>query len=147
MKHLKTTFSSLFILLLIGFSLMSCSSDDDATKLEPKQKLPVGKWYFVSTEQGEDLTECQQTSFLEIKENGEASTIMYMDSPDGSCIPQLGSDFTVKLISDKTIKFTLVDEDGEEEGSSFNSEIISVSETQMVLKDFAFIQGKANFKK
>lgn len=148
MNILKTTSKSLFFLLLTGFIFMSCSSDDDGAKDEPKHDLLLGTWIFERTEQGEPLTDCQKTSYLKFKNTEKADVLLYIESPDGGCIPQLGSALNYKLVSEKTIKFTVLDDQGNEEKDNFfTSEIVSVNDSKMVLKDFAFIPGKVYFNK
>lgn len=143
MKTSKIT--SIIFILFIGFAFISCSSDDDAPKDDPKQDLLVGKWFFESSENGEPLTDCQKTSYLEFYSNGTAYALLSVDNSAGVCTPLMDTKYKYELVSDKKIKFTVINDDSE--GSVFNTEIVSVSTTKLVLNDFAFMPGKVNFKK
>lgn len=124
---------------------MSCSSDDDTPKDDPKRELIIGKWFFESTENGNPLTECEKTSYLEFYNNGTAYVLLSVDNSEGACTPLLDTKYKYELIADNKIEFTVINDEGE--GTVFNSEIISVNTNKLVLKDFAFMTGKVNFKK
>lgn len=144
MKTLK--FKTLLILLMCGFVFMSCSSDDDAPQEQEEitQDRLIGNWLFESAEEREEpLTACEKTSILEFYDAATGGSVLYTDTSDGACIPLLGGNFSYEFISESTIKFTNADADA----STYNSELISVSDTELVLKDFAFIPGKIVFKK
>lgn len=148
MKTIPGNFKLLLLTLLISFAFTSCSSDDDTPQEDPKQDLIIGTWIFDSTETEFPATECEKNSYLEFNNNGTAFGTLLMDSPDGACIPLMATKYNYKLVSEKTIKFTVLDDQGNEEKDNFfNSEIVSVSATKLVLKDFAFMIGNVEFKK
>lgn len=135
----------IIVFLLLGFAFISCSSDDDAPKDEQKKDVLTGKWFFESAEGREPLTACEKTAYLEFNDDKTAYVLLVADNPEGACVPLLDTKYKFELLSDSIIKFTVVNAEGE--GSVFNSEIISLSETKLVLKDFAFMTGKVQFKK
>lgn len=145
MKTLKPKFNSFFFLLLISFGFMSCSSDDNSPNDVVTQDLIIDKWFFESAEEREPLTACEKTGFLEFYDDGTAGALLFVNNSAGACIPLLDTQYKFELVSENTIKFTVIN-DGVE-GSVFNSEIVSVSGNKLVLKDFAFMTGKVQFKK
>jgi len=135
-------------LLLLGFAFISCSSDEDndIPQDDVTQDLIIGKWLF-SVSENDTATECEKTSYLEFFDDGTAIAILYKDA-EGDCIPFIGNEYNFDLVSENSLKFIVLDSEGEEEiDNFFHTEIISVSATKMVLKDFAFIDGPTTFIK
>lgn len=143
MKTLKTTFKPLIFSLLIGLAFMNCSSDDDAPNVVATQDLIIGKWFFESTTEDFPKNPCEETSFLEFFDDATGNSVLYTETSNGDCIALLAGNLSYEFISESTIKFTNNDADD----STFTSDLISVSNTKLVLKNFAFITGNIEFKK
>lgn len=115
------------------------------TRKEIDASFMVGKWFFDI--QNDEITECEKNSYLEFYDDGTAFATMFKDA-NGDCIPILATKYNIKFISEKMIKFIILDDKGKEEKDNFfNSEILSITETKMVLKDFAFFPEPVPFKK
>lgn len=144
MKTLKTTFKPFFLLMLIGFAFMSCNKDDDDTPQEiTTQERLIGKWLFETTAEDFPRNPCEKTSFLQFLNATSANSVLYTENTDQECVALLSGSLSYEFISESTIKFTNNDADV----NTFTSEVISVSDTKLVLKNFAFIEGNIEFKR
>ena len=103
------------------------------TQVDYSSEALIGQWYFESIEEREPLSDCEKTSYLEFSSVGTAFTILYADSPDGGCNPLIVSEFTYELISETTIEFTNVSDN-----DTFTTEIVSVSDTELVISGIGF---------
>src|SRR5690606_34903661 len=92
----------------------------------------VGKWFFSETNSGQVVTECERNGYIEFNASGEAYAILYIDAAD-NCVPFADGQYAYELISENTIKFMYR---GDGDGEDFNTEILSISATQMMLKGF-----------
>ncbi|MEO8773717.1 MAG: lipocalin family protein [Gelidibacter sp.] len=102
----------------------------------------IGKWFFDSTEGRDALNPCEKTSYIEFFDDGTSISILYDENQDGECVAIVGGEFTIELLSESSIKFTDIDD-----GDFFITEIISFSETELVLLDFAFVNMNATLIK
>ncbi|MBF8148590.1 lipocalin family protein [Winogradskyella sp. F6397] len=103
------------------------------TQVDYSSEALIGQWYFESIEEREPLSDCEKTSYLEFSSVGTAFTILYADSPDGGCNPLIVSEFTYELISETTIEFTNVSDN-----ETSTTEIVSVSDTELVISGIGF---------
>lgn len=140
MKTSKFIFKTILVATLGLFLFTSCSSDDDNGSVADNndvENLLIGKWYFDFDESDPEISECEQSSYLQFYENDTAYGMLFTLA-NGDCIPLMSTDYNYELLDENTIQFVLLDDQGEEEDDFFNAEILSISENEMVLKDFAF---------
>lgn len=143
MKTTIFTFKPFVLLVVMCVALSSCSSDDDnPIDTLGNKELLLGKW-FVSDSSGEDeLTDCEKTSFILYRDNGTASAVINNEFTDGECIAWITGELSYELTTNTTIKFTNLDD-----GDSFTSTIMSLTATEMKLKDFLIEDGIITFTK
>ncbi|MGC1630762.1 MAG: lipocalin family protein [Gelidibacter sp.] len=113
-----------------------------STRAALNAEFLLGKWFLVNSEGEEPATACEKTSYSEFSNNGKNYTLLFIDGNDGSCIPFMGGEHNFELISENIIRFTH-DDDGE----TFETEIVSISEDTMVLNDFILPDNKITFWK
>lgn len=143
MKTTSIKLNALLILLFVGFSFVSCSSDDDAAKETiGTQELLLGKWLVTESSAQAQLSDCEKTSFISYQDNGTAQSILFTDTTEGECYPMIAGQLNYELVSDTKIKFS-----DQEDGESFICEILSISPTAMKLKGFLDMDGILTFKK
>lgn len=139
-----------FLFILLMMCVAACSSDDDNSYNEENnntEELIIGKWLFDNTEQEFPSNNCEGKSFLVFDNEGSAGAVIY-NAAGEECTPLIVTSYHYEFISDDTIKFILLNDNGEEDpNDTFNSKVLSISESELVLKDVAFMQGEVSFVK
>lgn len=112
------------------------------TQAEINSDFLIGKWFFDSVEGRDSITTCEKKSYIEFFDDRTAVSVLYDLNLDGNCVAIVGGEYTIELLSESSIEFTVI-----EDGDSFVTKIISFSENELVLLDFAFINVNATLIK
>lgn len=109
------------------------------TQAEFNTEALLGQWYFETIEERDPLSDCEKLSYIEFSSTENAIGVLYDESPDGGCNPLLATEYTYELISESTIEFTNANDDDD----TFTTEIVSISDSELVLLGFAFFPAEA----